>query len=453
MPIVVNYENQQISVTDFPFPAFTICHPCQIFKPIPMKKFLERCAFNGPSSCEHLLHYVMTDMGLCVSFNLLQNHRIFRNGSFGGLNDLNAKHVSLHGSSNSTLSDLDVWFPEEGYIRSQTNGMLPLRGLGAGKYRAFDLILTTYKEDMSYECKSSPIRGHSIILHSPADYPFMVNSVVIPFEHVTQIAAKPLVVKTHPKLRKHPPEKRQCFFENERNLTYFRIYTQNNCLAECLTNYTLSRCGCVKFSMVRSEETRVCEPVACFRHAIQEFVTIENPYRRISGGKIPTVNAFDARKKCNCLPSCTSYQFDFEILQHSFNSSGNIDGVQAYVQHLRQQLEQFQSFFISSTTLSRDYLGTLSVFFKEPHFIAKARSEQYELTDLIANCGGLLGLFTGTSLLSLIEIVYFCSLRPLVKFIGWIGGIVDRHRKPSLSVAKTPATVEKVPCCSSPLTQ
>jgi Amiloride-sensitive sodium channel len=39
------------------------------------------------------------------------------------------------------------------------------------------------------------------------------------------------------------------------------------------------------------------------------------------------------------------------------------------------------------------------------------RSELYGKTDFLANCGGLMGLFLGVSVISLLEIVYFCSIR------------------------------------------
>lgn len=35
----------------------------------------------------------------------------------------------------------------------------------------------------------------------------------------------------------------------------------------------------------------------------------------------------------------------------------------------------------------------------------------YGKTDFVANCGGLLGLFMGVSVLSIVEALYFCTLR------------------------------------------
>lgn len=55
--------------------------------------------------------------------------------------------------------------------------------------------------------------------------------------------------------------------------------------------------------------------------------------------------------------------------------------------------------------------GRLSIFFKEHQFITSKRSELYGQTDFLANCGGLLGLFMGVSLLSIVEVIYYCTLR------------------------------------------
>lgn len=53
----------------------------------------------------------------------------------------------------------------------------------------------------------------------------------------------------------------------------------------------------------------------------------------------------------------------------------------------------------------------MSIFFKEKQFIASHRSELYGTTDFLANCGGLIGLFMGMSILSIVEMLYYCTLR------------------------------------------
>lgn len=57
------------------------------------------------------------------------------------------------------------------------------------------------------------------------------------------------------------------------------------------------------------------------------------------------------------------------------------------------------------------HVSKLTVYFKSEYFISLQRSELYGPFDLLANFGGLLGLFNGFSLLSLVEIVYYLTLR------------------------------------------
>lgn len=59
----------------------------------------------------------------------------------------------------------------------------------------------------------------------------------------------------------------------------------------------------------------------------------------------------------------------------------------------------------------RRNFSKLEMYFKRPRFISMRRSELFGVTDFLANCGGLLGLFLGFSFLSLVEIFYFLTLR------------------------------------------
>lgn len=46
--------------------------------------------------------------------------------------------------------------------------------------------------------------------------------------------------------------------------------------------------------------------------------------------------------------------------------------------------------------------------------MAMKRNELFGWTDFIANCGGVLGLCMGVSLLSLVELLYYCLVRPVL---------------------------------------
>lgn len=104
--------------------------------------------------------------------------------------------------------------------------------------------------------------------------------------------------------------------------------------------------------------------------------------------------------KCNCLPGCTSINYDAEISQGGYD---------------------FHNYIISrndnySKTISKYQFAVLRIFFKETQFITSKRSELYGLTDFIANCGGLLGLFIGVSTLSIVEIFYYLTIKLMGHF-------------------------------------
>lgn len=55
--------------------------------------------------------------------------------------------------------------------------------------------------------------------------------------------------------------------------------------------------------------------------------------------------------------------------------------------------------------------SNLEIFFRDHEVTTLMRTEMYTTTNFIANCGGLLGLFLGISMLSIIEFIYYSTLR------------------------------------------
>lgn len=43
------------------------------------------------------------------------------------------------------------------------------------------------------------------------------------------------------------PRTRNCYYQHERILKFFKIYTANNCEIECRANHSLKMCGCVAY--------------------------------------------------------------------------------------------------------------------------------------------------------------------------------------------------------------
>ncbi|KAF2903799.1 hypothetical protein ILUMI_02376 [Ignelater luminosus] len=108
---------------------------------------------------------------------------------------------------------------------------------------------------------------------------------------------------------------------------------------------------------------------------------------------------------CNCLPACISLDYDVATSQSDWNWP-----------KLYNVLKQTKSWDeddneILESDYFRPHLTQLTVFFKDMQFITSERNEWQGYTDFWANIGGIIGLFTGFSFITMFEIFYYLSLR------------------------------------------
>lgn len=146
------------------------------------------------------------------------------------------------------------WNAEDGYSNNNDNDTdrsyledYPHRIFGAGHRTGLTASLHSYEQNGDKMCNN--LMGFKILVHSPADVPRLTqNFLLVPFNQEMLVAVKPNMISTSEGLRSYDPNRRGCYFKGERQLRFFKIYTQNNCELECLTNSTERRCGCVRFS-------------------------------------------------------------------------------------------------------------------------------------------------------------------------------------------------------------
>lgn len=81
---------------------------------------------------------------------------------------------------------------------------------------------------------------------------------------------------------------------------------------ECLSNYTLRKCGCVKFSAPRSHNTPICNSpkIECYENAEKMYVYPT---------QVEIHDQLIALPGCNCLPSCTIITYNVEATQAKIN--------------------------------------------------------------------------------------------------------------------------------------
>lgn len=89
-------------------------------------------------------------------------------------------------------------------------------------------------------------------------------------------------------------------------------------------------------------------------------------------------------KSCNCSPECNEIKYDYNVVKSDFVDENITGGI---------------------------FSTAASIYFGDDEFTAYKRFESYGTVQLLSNIGGYLGLFLGLSVLSVVEFVYFFTLR------------------------------------------
>lgn len=140
---------------------------------------------------------------------------------------------------------------EDGFDDREENAFetYPFRVFGTGPRAGLYALLNLFEQDLEYLCRG-PVQGFKVILHRPDEVPQASKHFFrVPLLQEVLVSIKPQMITTSESLRNYEPNRRQCYFSSERKLQFFKVYTQNNCELECLSNFTRNHCGCTKFSM------------------------------------------------------------------------------------------------------------------------------------------------------------------------------------------------------------
>ncbi|CAH0755771.1 unnamed protein product [Diatraea saccharalis] len=343
-------------------------------------------------TCENLFAPILTEEGLCYTFNMLSAEELFR------VENLHDDYPYLERGLSRPDNLTTFWNLENGYPPEAPIETYPHRGSGYGAKAGLTFLMKTKEINLDYLCKG-PVQGFKILLHNPAELPRLSQQYFrSPLSQEVVVAVKPKMMTTSDGLKPYSPDRRQCYFPSERYLKYFKIYTQSNCEMECLTNFTYARCGCVHFGMPHGKDMEVCNTgsVACIKASQMELVVADIEYGLNLDNNNDTLGeARTIASNCKCLPACTSIEYEAETSQADYDWKAIYQAFQYPVPE-----EEIDMMY-----------ARVMVFFKEPQFITSRRSELYGQTDFLANCGGLLGLFMGFSILSVAEILYFLTLR------------------------------------------
>ncbi|CAH1116195.1 unnamed protein product [Phaedon cochleariae] len=339
--------------------------------------FFHYCQYLGNVvDCYDVFTPVLTEEGICYSYNILNKKDIFRD------------NVQFPFQDFHDAPSLKQWNIEEGYTVREVD-TYPKRALRIGAKGALLVVMKTHVSDIEYECASDE-SGYRVRLHLPSNFPDVTdNHFLVPLDNRVSAAIIPHMIKTSEGVKMFDVTKRDCYFQSERSLEFFKIYSQEHCMMECRGKYVLKICGCVDFFMPRRPDTPICllQDIECLEEATSKF-SIYNEYSEvIDNGNINNV------VNCDCRPTCTDITYSLEMSQNTVK----------YVPLNKTAREIIDN--------EHYRYSIIILYFKSNHIETKERNELYGFSDVVSNFGGLLGLFTGFSILSFTEIIYFLSLR------------------------------------------
>lgn len=175
---------------------------------------------------DEIFDKLVTQEGICYVTNMLTHEDLYEEIII----------PSLRYPKHGLRSDWNIY----GY-RNMSIYAYPYRIMGSGETASLKLKLKMKRQDVNYACKGAA-NGYRLTLHTPGELPRpSLHFYRIPFDTETLISIKPRGMTTSNNLRSYGPKQRQCYFENEKKLKFFKMYTQSNCQLECFAGKNYSK--------------------------------------------------------------------------------------------------------------------------------------------------------------------------------------------------------------------
>ncbi|XP_017785353.1 PREDICTED: sodium channel protein Nach-like [Nicrophorus vespilloides] len=245
----------------------------------------------------------------------------------------------------------------------KTNHISPQRISQCNFKSALNILINVRPSNYgAYDMKTY---GVNVFVHHPFEYvEWSTEFVLLPQSTTNFVSVTPQITYVSDDLVDVHPKDRNCLMSYERKLDKFRLYTRRNCMTQCRMDVVRRRCGCYPFYYNFLNDD--------FLHAMPRVY--HHTY-------------------CDCPENCeyTTYNMQY--------SGGGIS----------------KNKDIALTTvgngISIENQTSLRVFFGNIVFIKNNHTREFEFFSILALLGGLLGLFNGISILSLVEIMYWFVVR------------------------------------------
>ncbi|XP_053965737.1 pickpocket protein 28 [Anastrepha ludens] len=366
-----NFKNNNLSI-----PAFLQQHaqPCS--------RMVLSCTIGSVVlNCSDIFHEVMTDEGLCCVFNILHPKFLYTSIT---------KKIIEDYERIRNIEAID-WNPEDGYPKQLPPNFYPSTAAGTGVSMGLSLMLDAEIDD--YYCSTTNGPGFKIGMHSPIETTTIrETALILPIGYETRLRVDVVRTEATSTVRKLSRNERQCVFNGEEKLLYFRHYSSRSCVSECRTRFLYNQCKCLPYNLPSIyDKVTICNVTQT--HCIHRAV---NDWLLKSDG--------DEQSYCkHCLQSCfdLTYKSDATwtpLRAHDYLTPPSI-------------LRNMSMEYVNKN------VAIVHFYYRETVFHGDIKNVYVGFTEFLSYTGGIMGLFMGFSFISVAEIIYFAFLRPIFEFI------------------------------------
>ncbi|XP_078588113.1 acid-sensing ion channel 1C-like [Branchiostoma floridae x Branchiostoma japonicum] len=249
-----------------------------------------------------------------------------------------------------------------------------MQGSGNGLKVIVDIEEDQYTESFSVGGNSEV--GLKLLVHDPREPPMMdTQGIALAPGNSAFIAVKQTLYENH------VPPWGVC---QDLQLEYYDTYTLNGCYLECRSKHVVSNCSCRAYDLPGTEES--CDPTTM-------FTCVKDVLGQVTRGEL----------KCDCPVPCSMTSYSTSV---SFSGWPN--------KHTREYISPMLGM---ETSYMEKNAVVFSVYYEKLNYQKIRQLKAMDEGQLSSNIGGMMGLFIGASVLSLLEVCEFL-LKRLLGFLG-----------------------------------
>ena len=206
---------------------------------------------------------------------------------------------------------------------------------------------------------------------------------------------------------------KDCYYPDDKNLTYFQFYKKDNCVMECRLKKMLSDCGCLPWYVPRksSSQGQLCERKD--EKCILKFLNSDNINT--------TEECKECKNDCEMTHFWAAHEQEPKLSDKSkFFDTETADGIlynylldpkRIFMDDLSRNISKFSSKHVGDHAFAEERLkkdiAVLNFYFDTPFITVLERTPKVSTWDKVAAVGGILGLFTGFSFVTGLEFAWW----------------------------------------------